>query len=66
LQLYCVISFYPPNPESDGKRVQEFYLTMETAIREHPLWTGATEEEIDYAMEVIGNILCFPFIELHS
>ncbi|KAK4285046.1 hypothetical protein QN277_001792 [Acacia crassicarpa] len=46
-------SFYPPNPESDGKRVQEFYLTMETAIREHPLWTGATEEEIDCAMEAL-------------
>ncbi|XP_028806016.1 vacuolar protein sorting-associated protein 9A-like [Neltuma alba] len=46
-------SFYPPNPENDGKRVQEFYLTMEAAIREHPLWTGATEEEIDCAMEAL-------------
>ncbi|KAI9082729.1 hypothetical protein K1719_013485 [Acacia pycnantha] len=36
--------------KSDGKRVQEFYLTMEIAIREHPLWTGATEEEIDCAI----------------
>ncbi|KAG6659127.1 hypothetical protein I3843_03G010800 [Carya illinoinensis] len=46
-------SFYAANPENDGKRVQEFYLTMEGAIREHPLWTGATEEEVDHAMEVL-------------
>ncbi|XP_041004293.1 vacuolar protein sorting-associated protein 9A-like isoform X2 [Juglans microcarpa x Juglans regia] len=44
-------SFYAANPENDGKRVQEFYLTMEAAIREHPLWTGASEEEVDHAME---------------
>ncbi|KAI4324028.1 hypothetical protein L6164_023596 [Bauhinia variegata] len=44
-------SFYPPNPENDGKRVQDFFLTMEGAIRDHPLWTGATDEEIDRAME---------------
>ncbi|XP_015953107.1 vacuolar protein sorting-associated protein 9A [Arachis duranensis] len=44
-------SFYPCNPESDGKRVQEFFSTTETAIRDHPLWMGATEEEIDCAME---------------
>ncbi|KAJ0024177.1 hypothetical protein Pint_06726 [Pistacia integerrima] len=44
-------SFYTANPENDGKRVQEFYLTMECAIRDHPLWVGATEEEIDSALE---------------
>ncbi|GKV35143.1 hypothetical protein SLEP1_g43448 [Rubroshorea leprosula] len=44
-------SFYPANPENDGKKVQEFFLTMETAIRDHPLWAGATDEEIDSAME---------------
>ncbi|KAB1211006.1 Vacuolar protein sorting-associated protein 9A [Morella rubra] len=44
-------SFYAANPENDGKRVQEFFLTMEAAIREHPLWTGATDEEVDCAME---------------
>ncbi|KAJ0024176.1 hypothetical protein Pint_06727 [Pistacia integerrima] len=44
-------SFYTANPENDGKRVQEFYLTMEGAIRDHPLWVGATEEEIDSALE---------------
>lgn len=45
-------SFYAPNPENDGKRVQEFYLAMENSIRDHPLWSGASEEEIDCAMEV--------------
>lgn len=44
-------SFYAANPENDGKRVQEFFLTMEAAIREHPLWAGATDEEIDSALE---------------
>ncbi|KAJ7982562.1 vacuolar protein sorting-associated protein 9A-like [Quillaja saponaria] len=44
-------SFYPANPENDGKRVQDFFLTMEAAFRDHPLWMGATEEEIDRAME---------------
>ncbi|MED6175391.1 hypothetical protein PIB30_077938 [Stylosanthes scabra] len=44
-------SFYPSNPETDAKRVQEFFSTTETEIRDHPLWVGATEEEIDCAME---------------
>lgn len=44
-------SFNAANPENDGKKVQEFYLTMEAAIREHPLWAGATHEEHDSAME---------------
>ncbi|KAK9271105.1 hypothetical protein L1049_026694 [Liquidambar formosana] len=44
-------SFYVANPENDGKRVQEFLLTMESAIRDHPLWAGASEEEIDCAVE---------------
>ncbi|XP_059449878.1 vacuolar protein sorting-associated protein 9A-like isoform X1 [Corylus avellana] len=44
-------SFYTANPENDGKRVQEFFLTMEAAIREHSLWAGATDEEIDSALE---------------
>lgn len=45
-------SFYAPSPENDGKRLQDFLLTMEDAIRDHPLWVGATEEEIDSAIEV--------------
>ncbi|GFZ09694.1 hypothetical protein Acr_21g0002930 [Actinidia rufa] len=46
-------SFYLANPENDGKRLQDFLLTMEAAIRDHPLWAGASEEEIDCAIEVI-------------
>ncbi|XP_057469619.1 vacuolar protein sorting-associated protein 9A-like isoform X2 [Actinidia eriantha] len=44
-------SFYLANPENDGKRLQDFLLTMEAAIRDHPLWAGASEEEIDCAIE---------------
>ncbi|XP_059631061.1 vacuolar protein sorting-associated protein 9A-like isoform X2 [Cornus florida] len=44
-------SFHMANPENDGKRLQDFLLTMEVAIRDHPLWDGATEEEIDCAIE---------------
>lgn len=44
-------SFYAPNPESDGKRLQEFLETMEATIRDHTLWAGATEEEVDSAIE---------------
>ncbi|KAJ0087493.1 hypothetical protein Patl1_06981 [Pistacia atlantica] len=51
LRFIVSFSFYTANPENDGKRVQEFYLTMEGAIRDHTLWVGATEEEIDSALE---------------
>ena len=61
LSFIVSFSFYPSNPETDGKRVQEFFLTTETAIRDHPLWAGATEEEIDCAMEVHALI----FIQFH-
>lgn len=44
-------SFYTANPENDGKKVQEFFLTMEATIRDHPLWSGATDEEVDCSME---------------
>ncbi|KAG5520303.1 hypothetical protein RHGRI_033017 [Rhododendron griersonianum] len=44
-------SFSTANPENDGKRLQDFLLTMETSIRDHPLWDGASEEEIDSAIE---------------
>ncbi|GAV72005.1 VPS9 domain-containing protein [Cephalotus follicularis] len=44
-------SFYSPNPENDGKKVQDFFFTMEAAIKDHPLWSGATIEDIDCAME---------------
>ncbi|XP_014500023.1 vacuolar protein sorting-associated protein 9A [Vigna radiata var. radiata] len=44
-------SFYQPKPENDGKKVQDFFLSMEAAMRDHPLWTTASEEDIDCAME---------------
>ncbi|KAK9941520.1 hypothetical protein M0R45_007225 [Rubus argutus] len=44
-------SFYAANPENDGKRVQEFFTTMEDSIRDHPLWAGATDQEVESAME---------------
>ncbi|XP_027333807.1 vacuolar protein sorting-associated protein 9A-like [Abrus precatorius] len=44
-------SFYQPKPENDGKRVQDFFLSMEVAIRNHPLWATANEEDIDCAIE---------------
>lgn len=49
-------SFYTPNPDNDGKKVQDFYLSMEAAIREHPLWAAATFEELDSAMEVLTTV----------
>lgn len=27
---------------------------MEDAIRDHPLWAGATDQEVDCAMEVLS------------
>lgn len=53
-------SFCTPNPENDGKKVQDFFLTMEAAIVDHPLWDGATNEEIDNAMEVIFAANWYP------
>ncbi|XP_010252348.1 PREDICTED: vacuolar protein sorting-associated protein 9A-like isoform X3 [Nelumbo nucifera] len=44
-------SFCTANSESDSKKLQDFLLTMESSIRDHPLWAGATEEEIDCAVE---------------
>ena len=49
-------SFYTPNPDNDGKKVQDFYLSMEAAIMEHPLWAAATFEELDSAMEVLTTV----------
>ncbi|XP_058721954.1 vacuolar protein sorting-associated protein 9A-like [Vicia villosa] len=44
-------SFFQPKPENDGKRVQDFFSSMEVAIRNHPLWATATEQDIDCSME---------------
>ncbi|KAF8644613.1 hypothetical protein HU200_010996 [Digitaria exilis] len=44
-------SFHEPNAEEDGSKVQAFLTEMESAIRDHPLWANATNQEIDYALE---------------
>ncbi|XP_022718192.1 vacuolar protein sorting-associated protein 9A-like [Durio zibethinus] len=56
-------SFYAANPENDGKRIQDFFLTMEAAIRDHPLWTGASDAEIDNALEGLEK---YVMTKLHS
>ena len=45
-------SFHAPNAEEDGCKVQAFFTEMESAIRDHPLWANATNQEIDHALEV--------------
>ncbi|ONM11416.1 Vacuolar protein sorting-associated protein 9A [Zea mays] len=44
-------SFHAPNAEEDGSKVQAFLAEMESAIRDHPLWANATDQEIDHALE---------------
>ncbi|XP_077224710.1 vacuolar protein sorting-associated protein 9A-like [Tasmannia lanceolata] len=44
-------SFQAANSENDSRRLQDFLLAMETTIRDHPLWAGASEEDIDNAVE---------------
>uniref|UniRef100_A0A7N0SVR1 VPS9 domain-containing protein n=1 Tax=Kalanchoe fedtschenkoi TaxID=63787 RepID=A0A7N0SVR1_KALFE len=44
-------SFHATNPVNDSKRFQDFLLTMESAIRDHPLWAGSSEEEVEQALE---------------
>jgi len=51
-------SFHQPKPENDGKRVQDFFVSMEAAIRDHSLWTTASEEDIDCAMQVSSSNNC--------
>lgn len=46
-----------PNPERDSRSVQEFLITMEEAFRAHPLWAGATEDELDSAGEGLEKYL---------
>ncbi|ERM99753.1 hypothetical protein AMTR_s00099p00124940 [Amborella trichopoda] len=50
-------SFHAADAERDGKKLQDFLLTMEAAIKDHPLWYGATEEEIDSAIEGLEKYL---------
>ncbi|XP_031275634.1 vacuolar protein sorting-associated protein 9A-like isoform X2 [Pistacia vera] len=41
----------PSFPRSRSIHQKEFFLTVEGAIRDHPLWVGASKEEIDSALE---------------
>ncbi|KAJ7522457.1 hypothetical protein O6H91_18G011600 [Diphasiastrum complanatum] len=54
-----IISFLarPPDPEKDSQSVQEFYSAMEGAFRAHPLWSGATKEELESAGEGLEKYL---------
>eukprot|EP01018_Ginkgo_biloba_P022990 Gb_16431 [translate_table: standard] len=45
------------DPERDSKNVQEFVCSMEEAFKAHPLWAGATEEELDSAVEGLEKYL---------
>ncbi|OMO51488.1 Vacuolar sorting protein 9 [Corchorus capsularis] len=56
-------SFYAPNPENDAKRIQDFFSTMEAAIRDHPLWASCTDEEFDNALEGLEK---YVMTKLHS
>ncbi|MCO5614860.1 hypothetical protein L7F22_069145 [Adiantum nelumboides] len=51
------ISTRPPNPENDSKSVQEFITTMEGTFKGHPLWAGATPEELENAGEGLEKYL---------
>ncbi|KAK6940385.1 RABX5, catalytic core helical domain [Dillenia turbinata] len=57
IKSFIVSSFHTANSETDGKKLQDFLLTMEGSIRDHPLWAGATEEEIDCALELVEKEL---------
>ncbi|XWS21993.1 hypothetical protein CRYUN_Cryun30bG0105400 [Craigia yunnanensis] len=56
-------SFYAANPENDGKKIQDFFLTMEAAIRDHPLWEDSSDAEIDNALEGLEK---YVMTKLHS
>lgn len=51
------LSSRPSNPENDSKSVQDFMTTMEGAFKGHPLWTGATPEELENAGEGLEKYL---------
>eukprot|EP01018_Ginkgo_biloba_P035530 Gb_22502 [translate_table: standard] len=46
-----------PDPERDSESAQEFLSNMEGAFKAHPLWAGATEEELDSAGEGLEKYL---------
>ncbi|GJM97212.1 hypothetical protein PR202_ga14121 [Eleusine coracana subsp. coracana] len=45
------LSFQEPNAEEDAGKIQAFLAEMEGAIRDHPLWANASNQEIDHALE---------------
>lgn len=49
-----IVSFLAstPDPEKDSTAVQNFLAQTEASFRAHPLWAGATEEELESAGEV--------------
>jgi hypothetical protein len=65
--LFCAgsflvsFSFHEPNAEEGGRKVQAFLTEMEGAIRDHPLWASATNQEIDHALEVKIHSIFFLF-----
>ncbi|MBA0681047.1 hypothetical protein Goari_012709 [Gossypium aridum] len=56
-------SYTASNPETDGKRIQEFFQTMEDAIMDHPLWASSSDDETDNALEGLEK---YVMTKLHS
>eukprot|EP00850_Spirogloea_muscicola_P014766 SM000108S14210 [mRNA] locus=s108:223287:227396:+ [translate_table: standard] len=46
-----------PNPEKDSSSVQEFLTSTEAVLWTHPLWSGASQEELDSAGEGLEKYL---------
>lgn len=51
------LSSKPSNPENDSKSVQDFMTSMEETFKDHPLWAGATLEELESAGEGLEKYL---------
>ncbi|KAL3682685.1 hypothetical protein R1sor_000707 [Riccia sorocarpa] len=47
----------PPDPEKDSQSVQDFLATTENAFRAHPLWAGATDDELESSSEGLEKYL---------
>jgi hypothetical protein len=69
-------SLHEPNAEEDAGKVQAFLAEMEGIVMGHPLWAGASDQEIDRALEVykprclLGSLVSFawtpPFSSIGS
>ena len=46
-----------PDAERDAERVQDFLSKTEAAFRSHPLWRGASEDEIEASGEGLEKYL---------